>query len=133
MEEQRPQAYRLFRQPGARSARAENLANLPPDYDERAAVAKKPEWIKVYIDSDYGMVQDGKPIYSEYSDREHCRPAEIVPGLPSAPGRAGLSTAGDSAAPGRAGIHHRAKDRSWTAQRARRYSGSRPRVRLGAK
>ncbi|NVN13007.1 hypothetical protein HUK84_18045, partial [Nguyenibacter vanlangensis] len=73
---------RIFKQPGGRSAQAENLENLPPAYYQRLAVGKSDEWIKVYIDGDYGFVMEGRPVFGEYSDSFHCRACRTVPGLP---------------------------------------------------
>lgn len=78
-EELKPPGHVLFRQPGGRSPFAENLNNLVRGYyDDLAAVnSAKPEWVKVYVDGEYGFVVDGKPIYPEYQDAIHCR--EVVP------------------------------------------------------
>lgn len=61
----------FFRQPGARTAHAENLKNLDPGYYLKAMVDKTPEWIKVYIDAEYGFVLDGRAVYPEYRDGVH--------------------------------------------------------------
>ena len=77
----------LFKQPSGRSSKAENLPNLPVGYYQRQAVGKSAEWIKVYVDGEYGFVADGKPVWPEYSDALHC-PADknlwpkAVQGLP---------------------------------------------------
>lgn len=71
-EEQCPDEFRFFRQAGGRTDKAENLANLPRGYYERAALGKDADWIKVYVDGEYGFVKDGKPVYPEYSDSTHC-------------------------------------------------------------
>lgn len=100
-EEDRPAGFEFFRQPGGLSPFAENLdwlnqtdetINLPlghPDriargriYYERQVAGKDPEWIKVYIDGDYGFVLDGKPVYSEYRDSVHCAEFELNPKVP---------------------------------------------------
>jgi hypothetical protein len=81
-EVERPEGFRLFRQPGGRSPQAENRTNLLPTYYERAAVGKKPEWIRVYIDGEYGVVMDGKPVFPDYRDLVHCRHVPLIPGLP---------------------------------------------------
>ncbi|MBB2200718.1 hypothetical protein [Gluconacetobacter tumulisoli] len=73
---------RLFRQPGGLSAGAENLENLPPAYYQRLAVGKSDEWVKVYIDGDYGFVMDGRPVFAEYADGFHCAECRTVPDLP---------------------------------------------------
>lgn len=71
-----------FRQPGGRAPDAENLQNLDPGYYLKAMVDKTAEWIKVYVDAEYGYVQDGRPVYPEYKDSVHCREFELNPRLP---------------------------------------------------
>lgn len=63
---------KLFKQPGGRTPDAENLINLPQAYYQRLAVGKSPEWIKVYIDGQYGFVVEGKAVWPEYRDDLHC-------------------------------------------------------------
>lgn len=75
----------IFKQPGGLSPNAENLANLPGGrlYYETMAAGKDREWIKVYIDGEYGFVIDGRPVYPEYSDGIHCNEkAEPMRGEP---------------------------------------------------
>ena len=74
--------YEWFAQPGGRDAHAENIANLPPGYYLKARANKSPEWVKVYVDGDYGFVLDGRPVYPEYRDAVHCAPFEANPRLP---------------------------------------------------
>lgn len=67
------EGYRqLFKQPSGRSPRAENLTNLPKGYYQRLAIGKDPEWVKVYIDGDYGFVVEGKAVWPMYNDALHC-------------------------------------------------------------
>lgn len=80
-EETRPEGFSFHRQPGGRKEGAENIENLPGGYYERAASGKDADWIKVYVDGEYGFVRDGKPVYPEYSDSVHCRPFELVKGF----------------------------------------------------
>jgi hypothetical protein len=40
-----------------------------------------PDFIKVYVDGEYGYVKDGKPIYPAYSDALHCADVEPVQGV----------------------------------------------------
>lgn len=77
-EEQQPDGFRFFRQAGGRSPNAENIGNLPPGYYTRALAGKHDDWVKVYIDGEYGFVRDGKPVYPEYSDSFHCREFYLV-------------------------------------------------------
>lgn len=73
-EELRPPDHELFRQPGGRSADAENMNHLAKGYyaDLAAANADDSEWVKVYVDGEYGFPRDGKPIYPEFRDAVHC-------------------------------------------------------------
>jgi hypothetical protein len=65
--------FEFFRQPGGRDAGAENVNNLPPGYYLKAMAGKDEQWVRVYVDGDYGFVLDGKPVYPEYRDSLHCR------------------------------------------------------------
>jgi hypothetical protein len=47
----------------------------PGYYNDLAALnAADPEWVKVYVDGEFGFVIDGRPIYLEWQDRIHCAP-----------------------------------------------------------
>lgn len=81
-EEQRPEGFRIFRQPGGRDAEAENLDHLPAGYYARIAAGKSEDWVAVYVDGRYGFVKEGKPVFPEYSDAVHCRPVEARSSLP---------------------------------------------------
>lgn len=50
--EKRPEGMELYRQPGGRSAQAENLAYLPPGYYLNLCAGKDAEWIAVYVDGE---------------------------------------------------------------------------------
>lgn len=78
-EEIKPKNAAIFKQPSGLSDEAENMANLPSDYYENLALGKDEEFIKVYVDGEYGYVQDGKPVYSSYNDRIHCQEFDIHP------------------------------------------------------
>lgn len=79
-EEEKPKGNKLFRQPGGRDPNAENLENLKPSGREYYADIVEnnkddPEFIKVYVDNQYGNPRDGKPVYPEYKDTLHCTDA----------------------------------------------------------
>lgn len=76
--------YEIFKQPSGRSAAAENRRYLRPDYYTNMAIGKAPEYVKVYVDGDYGYTQDGKPVWHNYSDVIHYSEKElkVVPGMP---------------------------------------------------
>lgn len=63
---------RVFKQPSGRSSEAENTKNQTPGYWHRLAIGKTDEWIKVYVDGEYGFVVDGRPVFPEYHDNIHC-------------------------------------------------------------
>jgi hypothetical protein len=81
-EDVHPEGWRFFRQPGGLDANAENVENLPPNYYQRQIAGKDEDWIKVYVNADYGFVRDGKPIYPEFRDSVHVREFDIVHGWP---------------------------------------------------
>ncbi|MDE1828254.1 MAG: hypothetical protein KGH65_03790 [Candidatus Micrarchaeota archaeon] len=100
-EEKRPANAALFKQPSGRSQTAENLAwlnqtsasiKLPVndptrralgrEYYDNLAQGKDPDFVKVYIDGEYGYVKDGRPVYSEYNDAIHCKECGPVQAKP---------------------------------------------------
>lgn len=74
-------------QPDGLSARAENSEGLDAQpggrlgYYTRASAGKKPDWVNVYVKGNYGYVQDGKPVYPEFSDTFHVAPVQFNPRL----------------------------------------------------
>lgn len=72
----------FFQQPGGLSDQAENLPNLSGGrrYYVNLSMGKTREWIKVYVDGDFGFVVEGKLIYPAYYDQIHCKPVDPVPG-----------------------------------------------------
>lgn len=74
--------WKLFRQPGGMSPGAENVPNLPVGYYEDALKDYNADDAKVYVHAEWGRTRSGKPIYVDYSDQIHCRPFELVKGVP---------------------------------------------------
>lgn len=90
-EEQRPDLWEFFRQPGglievggqfvanpdAENLRVEDAAGniirngIPRDYYTKRMSGKSPDHIRVYYCAQYGFVRDGKPVYPEFSDAIH--------------------------------------------------------------
>lgn len=68
----RPDNAEAFYQPSGLSDRAENIPNLPKNYYVNMAKGKDPEYIKVYIEGQYGFIRDGKAVYPQYNDQVHC-------------------------------------------------------------
>ena len=82
-EESRPEGFDFFAQPSGLAANAENASNLPKGYYQRLCQGKSEDWIKIYVRGEYGFVQDGKPVYAEYSDAVHFRQdLEPLAGVP---------------------------------------------------
>lgn len=73
----------IFKQPSGRSPQAENLSNLPGGrrYYTNLAAGKATEWVKVYVDGEYGFVVEGKLVYPEYSDQIHCKDVDPIEGV----------------------------------------------------
>lgn len=85
-EEQKPDGFEFFAQPSGRSPDAENRENLPDGYYERQIAGKDPDWVKVYVDAEYGYVREGKPVWAMYIDGLHCKEFDLLPRVPIAVG-----------------------------------------------
>lgn len=91
LEQSRPEGYAFFRQPGGvikqggvyvANPDAENIQNLPPNYYAGRMAGKSEDWIKVNLANEYGLVNDGRPVFSDYSDSAHCLAFDADPALP---------------------------------------------------
>lgn len=78
-EEETPEGWKFFKQPSGDSKQAENVKNLPTDYYKRIRAGKDPDWVKVYVDGEYGFVTEGKAVYPMYRDRVHASPTALQP------------------------------------------------------
>lgn len=93
------EGWKLFHQPGGMDEGAENLENLEQTEETLALAYDDPrrreqgrnyyrmalndytkEDADVYVHAKWGAIRTGKPIYTDYSDRVHCRGFEIPPG-----------------------------------------------------
>lgn len=81
--------HKLYRQPGGRSPNAENLANLRPSGEEYYAEqirlnGSKADWIRRFVDNEFGFSRDGEPVYPEFMDLTHvaAEPFGFLPHLP---------------------------------------------------
>lgn len=59
----------VFKQPSGRSPYAENIENLPDGYYDTQG--RSEEYIRVYIDGDYGLSSAGKPVYKYFRPDYH--------------------------------------------------------------
>jgi hypothetical protein len=81
-EEQRPDNCELFKQPSGISPDAENKPYLSKNYYDNLMKGADSEFIKVYVEGQYGFVKEGKPCYPDYNDASHCSDtAEVRQGL----------------------------------------------------
>lgn len=72
----------LFRQPSGRSPKAENLPYLPKDYYAKLMDGASDDFVKVYVDGEYGMIKTGKPVFPEYKESVHGIDIAYLPGVP---------------------------------------------------
>lgn len=54
-----PEGYELYVQPSGRSAKAENVENLPEGYYQRLTRGKDKEWISIYVDGEDAPATEG--------------------------------------------------------------------------
>ena len=79
----RPDNWAFFQQPPAlfqaldgswsENPKAENIRHLPDGYDyyKRQLGGKSRQWIRVYVEGQYGTILDGRPVYHEFRDETH--------------------------------------------------------------
>lgn len=67
LENELPPDFQLFKQPGGRTPIAENISNLPGGYEyyERLARGQSEEWIKRYVDAQYGNDPSGSAVFRD--------------------------------------------------------------------
>ena len=68
---------KFYRQPGGRSAEAENRFKLEPDYYERIVRNQDESFIRRMIDNEFGYSRSGKPVYESWDRRKHVAGSEI--------------------------------------------------------
>jgi hypothetical protein len=59
----------VFKQPSGRSVYAENIENLPDGYYDTQG--RSEEYIRVFIDGEYGLSSNGKPVYQYFRPDYH--------------------------------------------------------------
>lgn len=79
-----PDNVKYFHQPSGRSPEAENLPNLRDNYYVDLEVGKREEWIKQFIDAEWGYSASGKPVVSAFKPALHLskKPLLYNPHLP---------------------------------------------------
>ena len=67
----------VFKQPSGRSPYAENINNLPEGYYDTQG--RSEEYVRVYIDGEYGLSSAGMPVYKYFRPDYHMAKEPIVP------------------------------------------------------
>lgn len=81
MEEDRPADWQIFHQPSGLSPAAENVENLPPDYYRRLALNPNRDWVRRFVEAEYGEDPSGVAVFREAFRRsfhsvEHLEPVQ---------------------------------------------------------
>ncbi len=74
-----PEGWEFYRQPGGRDPNAENIKNLPKDYYKKLIPGKDADWVKVYVDGDYGFLTEGQAVYPMFRDSVHVAKDPLKP------------------------------------------------------
>jgi hypothetical protein len=69
--------WAIFKQPSGRGPLAENIENLPEDY--YGTQGRSEEYIRVYIDGQYGLSSAGQPVYKYFRPDYHMASERLVP------------------------------------------------------
>lgn len=67
----------VFKQPSGRSVYAENIENLPDGYYDTQG--RSEEYIRVFIDGEYGLSSNGKPVYQYFRPDYHMASQSLRP------------------------------------------------------
>jgi len=69
--------WEVFKQPSGRSPYAENIENLPEGYYDTQG--RSEEYIRVYIDGEYGLSSSGQPVYKYFRPDYHIAKQTLRP------------------------------------------------------
>ena len=71
--------WAVFKQPSGRSVYAENIENLPEGYYDTQG--RSEEYIRVFIDGEYGLSSNGQPVYQYFRPDYHMASQSLKPFL----------------------------------------------------
>lgn len=71
------QGYEIFR-----SKTADNKDHLPPGYIEQLVSNYPEDWRKRYLEGEFGMIQEGDPVFPDFKMDVHVRPVKFMKGRP---------------------------------------------------
>lgn len=69
--------WAVFKQPSGRSPDAENIENLPEGY--YSTQGRSEEYIRVYVDGDYGLSSAGQPVFKYFRSDYHIAKEPLQP------------------------------------------------------
>ena len=69
--------WQVFKQPSGRSPHAENIENLPEGYYDTQG--RSDEYIRVYVDGEYGLSSAGQPVYKYFRPDYHIAAQTLRP------------------------------------------------------
>lgn len=69
--------WEVFKQPSGRSPHAENIENLPEGYYDTQG--RSDEYVRVYIDGEYGLSSAGQPVYKYFRPDYHMAKSAVRP------------------------------------------------------
>ena len=69
--------WAVFKQPSGRSVYAENITNLPDGYYD--TLGRSEEYIRVFIDGEYGLSSNGQPVYQYFRPDYHMANQTLKP------------------------------------------------------
>ena len=69
--------WKVFKQPSGRSPLAENIENLPEGYYDTQG--RSDEYIRVYVDGEYGLSSAGQPVYKYFRPDYHIATQTLRP------------------------------------------------------
>lgn len=75
----RPDGWAFFGQPPGDSDQAENASWLLPGYYDEMKRGMSPDEIRVFVQGQYGYVQQGRRVYPDYEDWLHCGDRVLEP------------------------------------------------------
>jgi len=67
--------WEVFKQPSGRSPTAENIENLPEGY--YSIQGRSEEYVRVYVDGEYGLSSAGQPVYQYFRPDYHMAPVTL--------------------------------------------------------
>lgn len=69
--------WSVYKQPSGRGSAAENIENLPEGYYDTQG--RSEEYIRVYIDGEYGLSSHGQPVYKYFRTDYHIADEHLIP------------------------------------------------------